>query len=240
VSGPIPERVARFREAYRAEHIGRTYSGWLHFAATNVGAIAAIAFAASRVVSPSWAELASLPVSFVIANFGEYFGHRGPMHHRRRGASILFERHTLQHHRFYTREAMHAESSRDFKMVLFPPVMLFFFLGVLAVPIGALLTFAISPNVGWLFGATAVSYFLLYEWFHFAHHLPAESRIGRHPVVVALRRAHALHHDPDQMTRVNFNVTIPIADLVMGTYARAEPRPADQDEARSDAGAREA
>ncbi len=130
------EDVAAYRVRYRAEHIGPRYNGWLHFATTSVGSLAAIAFAVSRVRAPSRAELAAVPVFFLIANLGEYFGHRGPMHHRRRGLAILFERHTQQHHRYYTHEAMAAESPRDFQMVLFPPVMLLFFLGFLATPIG--------------------------------------------------------------------------------------------------------
>ena len=86
------------------------------------------------------------------------FGHRGPMHHRRRGLGIIFERHTLQHHQFYRHDAMAAESPDDFQMVLFPPVMLLFFLGGLAAPIGLLLGVLGTPNLGWLFAATGVAY----------------------------------------------------------------------------------
>jgi len=39
-----------------------------------------------------------------------------------RGLALLFERHTEQHHRFFTDEAMSYEGRRDYKMVLFPPV----------------------------------------------------------------------------------------------------------------------
>ena len=62
---------------------------------------------------------------------------------------------------------------RDFKMVLFPPVMLLFFLGAIATPIALLLLlFAMAtPNVAWLYVAVAMSYFLTYEWLHFSYHL---------------------------------------------------------------------
>jgi hypothetical protein len=220
----LPESVAAFRRAHRERHIGPRYRGWAHLAVTSVGSIAAITFAAIQVDRPSLLELASVPLFFLIANLGEYLGHRGPMHHRRKGMAILFERHTRQHHRFYTHEAMAAESHVDFQMVLFPPVMLIFFLGFLALPIGALLHVLVSPNVGWLFAATAVSYFLTYEWLHFAYHLPADGRIGRNPIVRRLRRHHAIHHDPRRMTHGNFNITFPIADWLFGTIARDEPR----------------
>ena len=48
---------------------------------------------------------------------------------------------------------MSYESSRDFKMVLFPPVMLLFFLGGMATPIALILFLLFTPNVGWLFVA---------------------------------------------------------------------------------------
>jgi len=209
--------VAAFRDEYRAT-IGPRYRGWLHFATTTVASLAAIAFAISRVRAPSAGELAAIPVFFVVANLGEYFGHRGPMHHRRRGLGLVFQRHTLEHHRFYTHEVMAADSPRDFKMVLFPPIMFVFFLGAIATPIGLVLGLVGTPNLGWLFAATGVGYFLTYEWLHFAYHQPESSWIGRNPLVRRLRRNHQRHHDPARMTRVNFNVTFPIADRLFGTF----------------------
>lgn len=214
------EDVAAFRARHRADHIGSRYNGWLHFATTSIGSLAVIAFAISRVSHPRWWELACVPVFFLIANLGEYFGHRGPMHHRRRGLAIIFERHTLQHHQFYRHDAMAAESPRDFQMVLFPPVMLVFFLGGLAAPIGLLLGLVGTPNLGWLFAATGVAYFLTYEWLHWSYHQPDDSFVGRLALVRTLRRHHTVHHDLTQMTTCNFNITFPIADVVFGTRAR--------------------
>jgi hypothetical protein len=221
----IPPGVTAFRAAHRARHIGPRYHGWLHFSVTTVGALATIVFAAWQLTRPSAVELSSIVLFFAIANLGEYLGHRGPMHHRKKWAAVLFDRHTQQHHRFYTHEAMACESHKDFQMVLFPPVMLFFFLGVLALPIGALLYLTIAPNVGWLWAATVMSYFLTYEWLHFAYHLPHDSWVGRRALVRWLRRHHQAHHDPRLMTRTNFNITFPIADYVFGTVARREAAP---------------
>jgi hypothetical protein len=212
--------VAEFRARHRAQHIGPHYSGWAHFATTSLVALAAIGFAASRVRQARPWELAMVPVFFLIANFAEYFGHKGPMHHRRAGLGEIFVRHTLQHHRFYRHDAMAAESSRDFQMVLFPPIMLVFFLGGMATPIGLLLGLLVAPNLGWLFATTGVAYFLTYEWLHWAYHQPEASWLGRRWLVRRLRRHHAIHHDLRRMTEANFNITFPIADAVFGTTAR--------------------
>lgn len=218
-----PSEVRAFRARHLERHVGPRYSGYLHLATTSLGSLAAIAFAISRVDAPTTAELLSLPIFFLIANLGEYAGHRGPMHHRAKNAlAILFDRHAQQHHRYYTHDMMAADSPRDFQMVLFPPVMLVFFLGVLALPIGLVIGLVGTPNLGWLFGATAVGYFLLYEWLHWSYHQPPTSLVGRNPLVRILRRHHTIHHDLARMTTANFNITFPIADKLFGTYTRDE------------------
>ena len=65
-----------------------------------------------------------------------------------------------------------------------------------------------------------MAYVLSYEWLHLAYHLPPDSFVGRLPPIRFLRRHHATHHDPRLMMRWNFNITIPLWDLVRGTYRR--------------------
>jgi hypothetical protein len=209
--------VATFREGYRAEHIGRSYSGALHFAFTSVGSLAVVAIAAAQVRSPSWLELLTVPVTFLFANFVEYRGHKGPMHHRVSGLSLLFERHTRQHHRYFTSETMAYESSRDFKVVLFPPLMLVFFLGAIAAPVAALLFLFATRNVALLYVVTAMGYFLTYEWLHLCHHTPPDGVLGSIAVLRRLRAHHQAHHDPAAMTEGNFNITFPICDRLFRT-----------------------
>jgi hypothetical protein len=209
--------VAAFRETYRAEHIGASYSGLSHFAFTSVGSLAVIAYAASQVKSPTVLEALTVPATFLFANFVEYRGHKGPMHHRTAGLSLLFERHTRQHHRYFTNETMAYESTRDFKMVLFPPLMLLFFLGAVATPVGALLFFTTSRNVAFLYVVTAMGYFLIYEWLHLCHHTPPAGGLGKIAWLRRLRAHHQAHHDPVRMTSGNFNITFPICDWLFGT-----------------------
>ena len=213
----LPENVRAYREAHRAKHIGPRYSGWAHVMTTTIGSLAAIAIAIWQIDAPRLWELACVPGFFVFANLVEYFGHKGPMHHRRRGLSIIFTRHTLQHHVFYTHDAMEAESPRDYQMILFPPLMLGLLLAIVG-PLGAAIGFLTTPNLGWLFVATGVGYFLTYEWLHLAYHQPAGSWLGRRGLIQRLRRHHTVHHDPAQMTRANFNITFPIGDRVFRTY----------------------
>src|SRR5437764_8542615 len=130
--------LAAFRAQTRTDEVGPRYSGVLHFAFVNATALAVIAFAAARLERPRW-SLLTVPITFLYANLVEWLAHRGPMHAPKRLLGLVYRRHTLLHHAFFTHEAMQLEGTRDFKMVLFPPVLLIFFFGLFALPIGLLL-----------------------------------------------------------------------------------------------------
>jgi hypothetical protein len=210
--------VRAFREQLRASMGASTRGrGWAHFSFTTVASLAVItaAITATRDVRPL--EWLVLPATFLLANTVEYLAHRGPMHRRRRRLAFLYERHTLRHHRFFTRDAMGCDSAADFGLVLFPPALLLFFLGGVALPVAALLFVLASRNAGCLFVACAMGYFLSYEWLHFVYHLPDDNPIGRFPVVRSLRQHHAMHHDLRAMAHCNFNITFPVCDWLFGT-----------------------
>jgi hypothetical protein len=213
----VPDSVGAFRTDYRRRKIGRFYFGPAHLMFTSTGALAVIAYAAARVHDVKPLEWLAVPCVFLFSNVAEYFGHRGPMHRPRRGMGLLFQRHTCEHHHFFTHEAMAYDSWRDVKMVLFPPIMLFFFLGVLATPIAGAVFCVSTPNAGWLTVTTMMSYFLTYEWLHFAYHLQPDSWVGRLPFIARLRRHHTGHHDMALMGKWNFNITFPICDALFGT-----------------------
>lgn len=132
----------------------------------------------------------------------------------------MYERHAGQHHRFFTDRHMALESTRDLKAVLFPAVMISFFLLAFALPVGLLLASLATPNVAWLFVATAMAYFMNYEALHLLYHLPQDSAAGGLGIVRRLRRLHQAHHDPRLMAHYNFNITYPIGDLLFGTLWR--------------------
>ena len=210
----MPDTVASFRAAWREREPGPLYSGGAHLAFTSLGALAVVVGSLALLRAPGRLELAVAGAAFLVANLGEYLAHRFLMHRRVPGLTILHTRHTLGHHAFFTHEAMAVASRRDWKIVLFPPILLFVFLGALAGPLAGLAWVVLGRDAGLTFYAVAVSYFLLYEWLHLAYHLEASARV---PVLAVLRRHHARHHDPAVMSRARFNITVPLADLVFGT-----------------------
>lgn len=217
----MPPAVSAYRADLHARTQGSLYSGWGHFAFTSLASLGVIALAITRVHDVRPMEWLVLPLGFLVANGAEYFGHRGPMHRLKRGLGLIYKRHAGQHHRFFTHEAMEYGSPADFKAVLFPPVLLFFFLGVIATPMAVVLFLATTANVGWLFVAVSMGYFLTYEWLHFCYHLPERTWLGGHALLRRLRQHHRTHHDPALMSRYNFNITFPVFDWLMGTSYRA-------------------
>jgi hypothetical protein len=217
-----PAAVTAYRQRYRSDEIAGRYFGWLHLFFTSAVCLFVILFCLFQIESVQPAEWLSVPAVFLYANLVEYLGHRGPMHHRTRGLGLLFQRHTLQHHRFFTHEAMSFDRSDDFKAVLFPPVMILFFIGGFGVPMWLLLHFLATDNVAWLAVATAIAYYLNYEWLHFAYHCDPQSRVGRLPGLKTLRRLHLKHHDPRLMMRYNFNITYPVGDWLFRTLYRPD------------------
>ena len=120
---------------------------------------------------------------------------------------------------------MPVDSPRDFRALLFPPVLVVFFFGLFGVPVWLLLDAAVSANVAWLFVASALAYFLNYEILHTAYHLPPTHWLARLPGVSRLAWLHRAHHDPRLMASRNFNISYPLCDWLFGTlHSRRDAR----------------
>ena len=218
----IPESVRQARNDFRSRRISPRYSGPLHLATTVTLSVLVAVVSAAMLDTVTPLEWLTVPLTFLYADLSEYLGHRGPIHRRTRFLGSVFQRHTLEHHSFFTDEATSFESTQDYKAVLFPPILLVFFLMAFALPVGALLYVFLSPNTGFLFVLTAVLYFLNYELLHFAYHTAPDSWLGRLSLIRSLRRHHVAHHNKQLMTRYNFNITYPICDYLFGTLYRRE------------------
>jgi hypothetical protein len=215
-----------FRDEYRREHIPPHYRGALHLLFTFGVGGTALVLCLLRLDHVRPVEWLAVPLTALYVNLAEYWGHRGPMHHLTRGLRLVYERHTRQHHRFFTHALMPVDSLRDLRAVLFPPVLMTFFLVVFALPAALLLSSFTSPNVGWLFAATSLGYFLNYEFLHLAYHLPPRYAVARWPLVGRLKSLHTAHHDPRLMAHYNFNISYPLGDWLFGTLYRGTAPPA--------------
>jgi hypothetical protein len=207
------------RDALRAKAVAEMpwwYNPWAHLAFPSAVGLGMIALALSLLEDVRPVELLTVPVVLVLVNFNEWFVHRNVLHRRLWPLEVLFWRHTPEHHVIYVRDDMAMRTTQEFRLVLIPSY------GILAIFVTTLpVTFALATLVSWnvaaLWVATSMGYVVAYEWLHLSYHLPADSRIGRSRAIGLLRRHHAWHHTPELMQTWNFNVTVPLADWVLGT-----------------------
>ncbi|TQV89130.1 sterol desaturase family protein [Aliikangiella coralliicola] len=219
------EQNQAFRRNYRETQISASYKGWLHLSFTLTFAIGIVIIAISQLESVTSWEYLTIPITFIYANLVEYFVHKGPMHRPFKGLDIIYKRHATQHHIFFTDQFMRFDSTRDFKAVLFPPMLIAFFLVFFALPAGLLIRLLFTANICYLFVVTAFSYFALYEILHTTYHVRSDSWIYRLPFLKSLRQLHQDHHRLDCMAHNNFNITFPIGDWIFGTYYRGPKEP---------------
>lgn len=210
---------AEYRARYRREHIGPRYSGQAHLAFAVLFSVGGIALCAALLDDLQPLEWLTLPLALLYANLVEYVGHRWVMHRKVRRLGLVYDRHAGQHHRFFTDRHMALEGWQDCKVVMFPAVLMVFYFGAFAVPLGLLLASLTTDNVALLFLMVAFGYYLNYELLHLAYHAPENSRIFRLPFLQRLRLLHHRHHEPALMAKANFNITYPVGDWLFGTRA---------------------
>ncbi len=209
---------ARAREKLMAR-IPSWYSPWGHLSATTGIGLAILALALHELHAVRAIELLVIPAVFLVSNAFEWRVHKDVLHRRLWPVEVIYQRHTPEHHAVYMTNDMAIRSTKEFRLVLMPAMGI---LGIVlaATPMAFLVRVLFSENCGWLFLVSSALYMVLYEVSHLSYHLPETTWIGRRRLVKSLREHHARHHDPRLMQKWNFNVTIPLFDLIHGTIAK--------------------
>lgn len=214
----LPAHTAAARARYYAE-LPASYRPWLHLATPFGFGGAVIAGCVACLEGPGLADMAVVPIMWVVAIAAEWRFHRDLLHRRVPPVSILYDYHTVSHHAMYVEGAMAIASPRDFRSILFP-VWALPALAVGITPLALVLGAVLGGDVARLLVATSMAYVMVYEALHLMFHLPAGHPLRELPGVEALSRHHARHHDPRRMQRENFGVTSALWDRVRGTVAR--------------------
>jgi hypothetical protein len=212
----MTERQRKFREKYVSE-ISPLYSGLLHVAVMYAAGIAAIAWCISRIQGATWEWLLIIPVA-IAGNFVEWGMHKFVMHRLRDVFAVraIYDRHTRQHHQYFTDNEPTIDTVKEFRIVFFPWRVLM----VLAVAGGGIawvMAQVFNANAGYITFITMIGHYMVYETFHFCCHVPENWFVRNVPFVNTIRRHHAAHHNMGIMMHCNMNLTFPVADWAMGT-----------------------
>ncbi|WP_439682757.1 Fatty acid hydroxylase domain-containing protein [Cupriavidus oxalaticus] len=212
----MTERQRKFREQYKAD-ISPLYNGLLHIAVIYGVGIGALWWAIQRLYNVTWEWALILPV-FLAGNFVEWFMHSYVMHRRINVFALraIYERHTRQHHQYFTDQEPTIDSTREFRIVFFPWRVLAT-LGVGGGGLGYLASLIFNANAGYFVFITMVAQYLIYETFHYCCHVHDNWFVRNMPFINTIRRHHTAHHNMGIMMKYNMNLTFPIADYIMGT-----------------------
>ncbi|WP_242539690.1 sterol desaturase family protein, partial [Trinickia mobilis] len=179
--------------------------------------IGAIWFCVEHLQLARWEWLLMIPV-FLAGNFVEWGMHRFVMHRRINvfGLRQIYERHTREHHQYFTDAQPTIDTTREFRIVFFPWRVLVT-LGIGGTILGSIAYKVIDLNAGLIVFMTMVGQYLIYESFHYCCHCHENWFVRNMPFVNTIRRHHTAHHNMGIMMKYNMNLSFPIADWFMGS-----------------------
>jgi len=159
--------------------------------------------------------LAGLLFGIVFASFFEWTLHRYVMHRPVGKFRYAFQAHAVVHHQvFKADKTYHLHDEKDKETI---PMA--WWNGAVLILIG-MIPFALLSWATGLWGITLggfiafTSYYCFYEYIHWCMHLPKARRIEKPWWFRKLNGHHLLHH---RYMHKNFNVVLPVADLILGT-----------------------
>lgn len=210
----MPAKQAAFRENYKSQ-INPAYNGPAHVAAIFIIGLVGIWYFARHLHHPTWEWLMVIPI-FLADNIFEWVLHTYVMHRPVKWLRGIYNRHTLNHHQYFTHHVMTVDSNREFRIIFFPPYALAAFIG-LSIPPALLIGYLWSTNVAWILMLTNTVYYLVYETFHYCCHVEENAFVRYCPFINTIRRHHTAHHNQSIMMTRNMNLTFPVADWLFGT-----------------------
>ena len=212
----MTERQRSFREQYKAD-ISPFYNGLVHIAVMYGVGVGAIWWSLGRLSNVTWEWLVLIPV-FIAGNFVEWLMHRYVMHRKIDVFALraIYDRHTRQHHQYFTDNDATIDTVREFRIVFFPWRVLTVF-ALSGLLFGYVLSLLLNANAGYILFITMVGQYLVYETFHFCCHVHENRFVRNMPFINTIRRHHTAHHNQGIMMKYNMNLTFPIADWFLGS-----------------------
>jgi hypothetical protein len=212
----MTERQRKFREQYKSA-ISPFYNGLVHIGVMYGAGATAIWYCVKHLHNASWEWALIIPV-LIAGNFGEWAMHKHVMHRKIDVFALraIYDRHTRQHHQYFTDNDATIDTTREFRIVFFPWRVLIV-LGVFGTLLGFIAGQLINPDAGYIVFIAMIGHYMVYETFHFCCHVHDNWVVRNLPLINTIRRHHTAHHNMGIMMHVNMNLTFPIADWFLNT-----------------------
>ena len=151
------------------------------------------------------------------ASFLEWNLHKHLMHTNRKWLPYPFRAHALIHHQIFkadgTYHLIEDKDKHTIPMAWWNGIVLAI---IASIPI-AIIGYIVADYWSWLkVGSTVYGYYAVYEYMHWCMHLPRHRLFEEMQWYKNLKERHRIHHE--KMNSKNFNVILPVADWLMGTY----------------------
>ncbi|MDZ4743273.1 MAG: fatty acid hydroxylase [Verrucomicrobiota bacterium] len=156
----------------------------------------------------------------VYASFFEWTLHRYIMHKNWSFFSYPFRSHAIVHHTVFKADATyHVQKETDKRIVPMAwwnaPI-----LWSLHIPLFLFVQYLIGAPIFWGMMAAMICYYFTYEYMHWCMHIPKNRHVEHSPIYFRLNGHHLLHH---RYMHKNYNVVMPLADLLLGTLLLRSP-----------------
>jgi hypothetical protein len=115
----ISQRQIDFRQEYRSRILG-WYDGYLHVVIIYAMGAAAFYIYVAHIHNVTALEWLTVPLTFLFTNGFEWAVHKFIMHRPVdiKGLRAIYERHTLNHHQFFTDEEMRFRDPKDWRVTV--------------------------------------------------------------------------------------------------------------------------
>ncbi len=162
--------------------------------------------------------------SFIYCSFLEWVLHKHFMHSPR-FMREPFERHAVQHHGMHRSGRSFFADLREQPQYMLIGASFFPIFWCMHLPIFVAFELLVARGSGFGIALGTAAYCLAYEVIHWCEHVPRNRWFERTRWFQFLLEHHRLHH---KFARKNYNVVLPLPDLLLGTLSleRLPPEPA--------------
>ncbi|MDQ5950176.1 MAG: hypothetical protein QG585_118 [Patescibacteria group bacterium] len=161
--------------------------------------------------------------AILYTSYFEWVLHKRVMHKPLWGFRYPFKAHAQVHHKLYKADETYHLGDRDWsiaKTITMARWNIFVLLPIAGLPWYILAWILRDPWLAAIPTIVIALYYVTYEYLHWCMHLPKKRRLEKSWAFKALDKHHRLHH---LCMNKNFNVVLPLADLMLGTLILHPP-----------------